>query len=381
MNKINEKIEKNKLLNKFIEERLTGNSQITYLSYLKRYFKEIKQIPEEHIKKDLKQIENDLITFIRNEKQKDVPPQTIHTIKASITKFLLFNDIELSAKAKDQIKYMTKGTSTLTLKETPTPKQLREILQHGETKARAMFLMASSSGMRIGEILKLTPNNIDRDHQPTKIMIGGKHTKTGSSRITFISDEATETLKAWLKERDNWLNKKATAKPKHIIYNRKSTTIKLTDENRIFPMGYTNARQIWERLIIKSGYNQKDPDTDRYKYTIHSLRAFFKSRLLIAGINPKIIDLFAGHRTALDRAYYNLHQDELIKEYLKAMPELQVFGDQQISIELEEKLKKTEETKEEQEKKIRELYIENERLKGIIQDMIREFNTYKMEHP
>jgi len=368
-------------LNEYIEKRLADNTQGTYKSYLDRYFKEIEQTPDKYIKKDIKEIENDLITFLRNEKQKKTPPKTIHVIKSAVTGFLTYNNIELQPKTKDQIKYLLKGTSTLTLKETPTPEQLREILQHGETKARALFLMSSSSGMRIGEILSLTPDNINFGHSPTKIMISGKHTKTGTSRTTFISDEATETLKAWMKERSDWLHKKATAKPKHIIYNRKSTTIKLTDENRIFPMGYTNARTIWERLITKSGYNQKDPDTDRYKYTIHSLRAYFKSRMLIKGINPKIIDLFAGHRTQLDIAYYNLNQEELIKQYLSAMPELQVFGDQQITIELREKLEETELNKEEMKKEMKRLLFENALLKEQMQDMIREFNTYKMEHP
>lgn len=367
-------------LDEYIENRLIGRTQSTYKAYLERYFKAINQNPDDYIKQNIEQIETTLISYLRNEKQNKTPPKTIHVIKSAIIGYLTYNNIELQPKTKDQIKYLLKGSETLTLKETPTPEQLKEILQHGDTKSRAIFLVASSSGMRISEILSLTPENIDLDHIPTKIMISGKHTKTGSSRTTFISNEATATLKAWLKERNNWLEKKATAKPKHIIYNRKSTVVKLTDENRIFPMGYTNARTIWERLITKSGYNQKDPDTNRYKYTIHSLRAYFKSRLLAKGINPKIIDLFAGHRTQLDRAYYNLHETELIETYLSAMPELQVFGESTDTTELEEKLKGTELDKEEQEKTIINLLRENARLKTALQKVEEEFNLYKINH-
>jgi len=324
------------LIEDYIQNRLSGRTRKTYKTYLKRYLRTTKQTSEKLIQKDVKSIGNELIIFIKGEQEKGTPPKTIYNIKATVTGFLLYNNMELQPKDKDQIKYLLKNTESITFKEILTKKQLKEILQHADNKTKAIFLIASSSGMRISEILSLTKEHIDSNHNPTKIIISGKYTKTKRSRIAFISNEATETLQEWLKpeERNQYL---INAVKK---YNNKNRN-KSIDDNRIFPMSYENTRILWKKLLIKAGYHQKDPDTGILIYGIHTLRAYFKSRMLAKEINPKIIDILAGHKTNR-REYDKLTTDELAEKYLKGMPELEIYTQTPDLTETNEKIKKLE---------------------------------------
>ena len=74
-----------------------------------------------------------------------------------------------------------------------------------DDKGKTLYFMLVISGMRIGEALQLELDNINLEVVPTTIKIFGKYTKIGSSRYSFISQEATEDLKEWLKIREESL--------------------------------------------------------------------------------------------------------------------------------------------------------------------------------
>lgn len=336
----------------YIQNRLTGRTRKTYKAYLNRYFKHIKDKPNEYIKKDRKQIGNDIILVIKKEQEKGTPPKTIYNLIASIKGFLLYNNIELEPKIRDQIKYLLKNTEPITYKEILTKKQLREILQHADNKMKAIILMASSSGMRISAILSLTPEHIDFNHNPTKIIISGKYTKTKRSRIAFISNEATETLQEWLKpkERNQYLINAVKT------YNNKNRT-KSLDDNRIFPMSYENTRILWTKLLEKAGYDQKDPDTNIFIYGIHTLRAYFKSRLLSKEISPKVIDILAGHKTNR-REYDKLTTPELAEKYLNGMSELEIYTQTPDLTEINSRIKELEKDNQELKKELENIGME-----------------------
>ena len=59
---------------------------------------------------------------------------------------------------------------------------------------KALFLLLSSSGMRLGEVLRLKPENIGLSSDPIRVNIRGNTTKSGNRRWAFISDEAGEAI-------------------------------------------------------------------------------------------------------------------------------------------------------------------------------------------
>ncbi|MEM2178261.1 MAG: site-specific integrase [Candidatus Methanomethylicaceae archaeon] len=93
------------------------------------------------------------------------------------------------------------------LKGDLTKEVLKKILEHLELKGRTLVLFLASSGIRIGEALKLKLNDIDLDQDPPIVYVRGEYTKSGDSYYTFISKEAKESLIEWLKIREQFLNK------------------------------------------------------------------------------------------------------------------------------------------------------------------------------
>ena len=102
-----------------------------------------------------------------------------------------------------------------------------------------MYLLQSSSGMRIGEICNLKyygkddeRNDIDLSYEYPHITL--RKTKSRAKGRTRCSPEAKEAILEWLKIRPN------------------------NNDNRLFQSKTKSARIMWNRLLKKSGYAKKD---------------------------------------------------------------------------------------------------------------------------
>jgi len=80
-----------------------------------------------------------------------------------------------------------KGNRAITEDQAPTPEILRKILQFMPLHGRAFALAASSSGMRLGESLRLKLSDIELDKEPVRIHIRREYTKSGLARPSFLS--------------------------------------------------------------------------------------------------------------------------------------------------------------------------------------------------
>lgn len=107
-----------------------------------------------------------------------------------------------------------KGNRALTEDQGPTPEILRKILQFMPLHGRAFAPAASSSGMRLGETLRLKLSDIELDKAPSRIHIRKEYSKSGLARPSFLSAEAVDVVKEWLKIRDEWL--KAASRKSHL---------------------------------------------------------------------------------------------------------------------------------------------------------------------
>jgi integrase len=200
-----------------------------------------------------------------------------------------------------------------------TKEMLKEILIHGDAKAKAMFLVLASSGMRIGELVKINLRDVDTTSKPIKIIVrydGPNTVKNKSSRVTFISDEATVALQEWLKIR--------TASMDLAVKRTNFPNVKKSfDNNRVFPFKENNVRTIWNGLIEKAGYDQKDVRTGRYLVHVHLLRKFFRTRF--SRQNRDVAEVLMGHDGYLSGAYLRFTEEELKEEYLKGVNHLLIF--------------------------------------------------------
>ena len=329
----------------FIKSYPTKRTQSTYETILKKYFEIIKADSDNYFKQQ-RNYEEDIKKFWKDWLITKTPC-TRTSYSACVNVFLEENNVVISKKVWKNLKRKIKGKYPVTLDVIPTQQELKQILTHGEVKAKALFLVASSSGMRINEILQLRKEDVKLDLDPVKVEVRAEYTKLKQPRITYISDEAKIYLVEWLKIRDKYLDS-AVKKIRGVC------TKDLTDDT-IFCFGYTLASKMWNRLLKNSGFDAIDPTTKYHKMHIHTLRKYFKTNMLHAGVQESIVNQLVGHTKYLDSSYLRFSEKDLAEGYKRGIKSLLVFETNPDLTEHTEQIKKLE--------------SDNEKLKELVEKM------------
>jgi len=187
---------KSKIIDDFLDSyNFAETTKQNYKNNLKKYFEFLNENPDTYFEKN-RDYKQDVLRYARF--LNGSPPLTIKCKLNSVKQFLLEYDVELKPKLWGNIRNRGKRYRPITENKIPTNEELKQILQYGGINARALFLVLSSSGMRIGEATKITWDDID--FKTRKISIKAGYTKTDDSRYTFISEEALDALIEWKKE-------------------------------------------------------------------------------------------------------------------------------------------------------------------------------------
>lgn len=192
----------------------------------------------------------------------------------------------------------------------PTVEELRRILVWGKLRTKALILVLASSGMRLGEAIKLKVEDIDFKSRPVKVRLSPKvASKTGEGRITYISDEAAEYLRQYLGDRigvpEAWVFPSEADESRHMSEDRAWRTI--------------------TECIEKAGLGKAKEKTvtGRRKLHPHSFRKFFFSRV-VGVIGETAAHALMGHGSYL-KTYYKRPEEERALDYLRCMPHLTIF--------------------------------------------------------
>ncbi|MFH1327592.1 MAG: site-specific integrase [Candidatus Bathyarchaeota archaeon] len=301
-------------IEEFLKTYQSKSTLNTYKYALNKFFKCVGIKPEKYFGRD-RNYEEDLRSFQAS--IKDKPPKTVKTLISAVRSFFVENDVELGEKFWRGLRRKIKGNRAWTVDQVPSNQELRRILSHMDVKGRALCLTLASSGMRIGEALQLQLDDVELNNEPAKITIQAKYTKTGNSRMAFISQEAKETLEEWLRVREKYIN--GAVGKSHIH-------VKTAKDERIFPFDVSTAYIIWQNALSKSGFLKKDKATGRNTIHPHVLRKFFRTKLG-AIIPVDVTEALMGHEGYLTEVYRKYSVEDLAKFYLQGEPNLSVFTD------------------------------------------------------
>ena len=234
---------------------------------------------------------HDLEAFIEHEQDRGLMLSTVRTRLHCANAFLRYV-IEAEVVSGDVLARRIRLKKPETLPRAMDPddvKRLLSVIDH--TRDRAMIMVLLRTGMRIGELLNTKMNDLHLKDRKIDIYEGEKNRQ---GRVVYLSDDAMDALKAWLKIRD--------VQPEFLFFaqGRKS-------------MAYSTARLIFEQNIAKAGLSHKG-------YSLHALRHTFASELLNAGMRIECLQPLMGH-TSLDvtRRYARLTDKTREEEYFRAM--------------------------------------------------------------
>jgi site-specific recombinase XerD len=243
-------------------------------------------------KNELQEIErSDLEAFIEHEQDRGMHISTVRTRMASIIAFLHFlieQDLIPGSFLKRRIRL--KLPETLPRAINPADiKKLLSIIDH--TRDRALILLLLRTGIRIGEALGLTMNDIDLRDRTIHLFEGEKNSM---GRVVYLSNDAVFCLKRWFKLRDP---------EKTLIFYGKGDA----------PICYSTARLRFVRYLEEAGLAHKG-------YTVHCLRHTYASELLNAGMRLEVLQQLMGHQDIeVTRRYARLTDRTREEEYFRAM--------------------------------------------------------------
>jgi len=253
------------------------------------------------------------------------PPKSARAFMTGAKSWLEYTlNVELTRKQQRLLLgRLPKGTKARTEEAELTRDVLRKILAHADVKGKALFLFLASSGIRVGELLKLKLNDVDMTTDPPAVYVRGEYTKSGDKYVTFLTSEAREALTEWLKVRNAYLESALNR-------GRGLKKLKQQEDARLFPLSLTVAEQMWQNCIRKANLAEKDSSTNRHKLHIHMLRKYFLSQAKIAA-PENIVEAWAGHSGYLDEAYRRYGMEQMREFYKKAEPYLLVSIPKDIS--------------------------------------------------
>jgi site-specific recombinase XerD len=261
--------------------QLTATSLILFLSFYRRSGKhQIDQIDRQ-----------DLEAFIEDEHDRGLKPNTVRTRLCAVYAFIRFliNKKILSYELLERKIRLKLADRLPRAIEADHVKRLISVVDH--IRDRAMILLLLRTGMRIGELLNTTMEDIDLPNQ--KILIY-QADKTGVGRVVYFSADALEALLAWFRVRDvhQW----------RLFYAQGRSSL-----------SYESSRMIFNKYLQRACLQY-------HGYTLHCLRHTFATELLNARMPLEFLRVLLGHTNLeVTRRYARLSDKTREEEYFNAM--------------------------------------------------------------
>ena len=227
-------------------------------------------------------------------------PATIRSRFYFVKSYLYDNGIEISQMDTRKLIKLPKKSNELMQ---PLEKdQLRQIIDIANPLRKALYLVQSSSGARIGELCQLRKKDIDTNCKRWIINIKAETTKTKAGRQTFMSKESMRYLKPIItKLKDN-----------DLVFSKNQNYINAESTEQ------TGLCRILERLKFTDRYSNGNR-----KISSHAFRAyFFTHAVRINGEN--YAHKLTGHGGYLQE-YDRMTTKDKLELYLKLEPHLLVY--------------------------------------------------------
>ena len=166
------------------------------------------------------------------------------------------------------------------------------------TRDRAILEIFYGTGIRVSELVGLSPDDLKLEQRNVKVLGKGK-----KERILPLGKQSTEILKSYLQFRTEYIkNKKVEPAPSALFLNQRGQSISVR-----------GVRKIISQYIRTNNFPEN--------ISPHSLRHTFATHMLEAGADLRAIQEMLGHASlSTTQKYTHLTIDQLTETYDKAHP-------------------------------------------------------------
>lgn len=282
----------------------------TYLAAVKQFAAFMRRESLDDLARDIESGKVDLVrnlnSWLDKLDQDNRSPQTQNVYFAAVKKFVqvVLPDLEFKWKRVDLPTVYRVEEDRI-----PTKEELRTLMYHGGLKDEMIITFAASSGVRENTLVSLTFGDVDLETYEDIGVVKVKPlaTKGRVQYVTCITPEAKKFLQQYFRYRER--HGERIDSNSFIIGNP--------------PMSAMGLRQRWERLLKKSGKDERSRIFHMLR--MHTLRKFFRTSMELAGVSKSFTEKMMGHKGYLDQAYFKPAVEQIVNEYRKAIPNLTVM--------------------------------------------------------
>lgn len=234
---------------------------------------------------------DDAEAWIEHEQDRAMKPKTVNSRLCIVKAFLRFL-VEKQICQEQVLSNRMQVKVPDSLPRAIDPEHIKRLLAVVDrVRDRAMILIMLRTGMRVGELLHTLVSEVNLKERRIEIVEASKN-RVG--RVVYLSEDASDALKAWFTERD--------PKQQLLFYGWRGRAL-----------SYTAARMMFVRYLTKAGLLSKG-------YSFHCLRHTFATELLNAGMSLPCLQQLLGHSSIeMTLRYARLTDKTREQEYFKAM--------------------------------------------------------------
>src|ERR671911_1624537 len=227
----------------------------------------------------------------------------------------------------------------------PTLDEIHKIIEYPDRRIKPIAYTMASSGIRVGAWDHLKWNHISPIVSGDGKLVAAKinvYAGEDDEYITFITSEAYLSLQSWMTYRsacgehvtkESWVMRdlwNATKLPK------KEEKGKINEPIKLQSIGVKRLveRALWAqgvRTVLERGKKRHEFQTD------HGFRKWYKTQCEMAGMKSINIEKLMGHSLGMStNSYYRATSDEILKDYLKAVPFLTISSEIRLQRQMEQ---------------------------------------------
>jgi site-specific recombinase XerD len=183
----------------------------------------------------------------------------------------------------------------------PSRETLAALLKRCSSKTRAAVLLLASSGMRVGELVRLRVADLDLTKQPPTIVIRDV-IQPRKWRVSYITGEAKHAVESYLFEREDRGEALESDSPLFVYESGSSMT----------PQAMVS--------LIRRGFKAAGVSGSSMRLESQVLRRWFKKQLIGTGAPRRVVDFLCGHVRGGHPA-----EEEVRRWYSLAIPSLTIL--------------------------------------------------------